>query len=55
MIKKIIFDAERMKYPHTGLFHFCHQLGLALKENAYINFTLYVLAFFGIIKGNDVS
>ncbi len=34
MIKKIIFDAERMKYPHTGLFHFCHQLGLALKENA---------------------
>jgi glycosyltransferase involved in cell wall biosynthesis len=34
MIKKIIFDAERMKYPHTGLFHFCHHLGLALKENA---------------------
>ncbi len=33
-MKKIIFDAERMKYPHTGLFHFCHQLGLALKENA---------------------
>ncbi|MEZ0452611.1 glycosyltransferase family 1 protein [Sphingobacterium thalpophilum] len=26
----IIFDAERMKYPHTGLFHFCKQLGQAL-------------------------
>lgn len=26
----IIFDAERMKYPHTGIYHFCLQLGLAL-------------------------
>lgn len=29
---KIIFDCERMKYPHTGLYHFCHHLGNALKE-----------------------
>lgn len=31
-IKKIIFDCERMKYPHTGLYHFCQQLGNALLE-----------------------
>jgi glycosyltransferase involved in cell wall biosynthesis len=31
---KIIFDCERMKYPHTGLFHFCLQLGTGiLQEN----------------------
>lgn len=29
---RVIFDAERMKYPHTGLYHFCKQLGLALLE-----------------------
>lgn len=23
----ILFDAERLKYPHTGLYHFCYQLG----------------------------
>lgn len=28
--KSIIFDCERMKYPHTGLYHFCLQLGQAL-------------------------
>jgi glycosyltransferase involved in cell wall biosynthesis len=33
-IKKIIFDCERMKYPHTGLYHFCHQLGNAIRLNA---------------------
>ncbi len=33
-LQKIIFDCERMKYPHTGLYHFCHQLGMALKEQA---------------------
>lgn len=26
----IFFDCERMKYPHTGLYHFCLQLGRAL-------------------------
>lgn len=29
----ILFDAERMKYPHTGLYHFCLQLGNAIKES----------------------
>lgn len=23
----VCFDAERMKYPHTGLYHFCNHLG----------------------------
>jgi glycosyltransferase involved in cell wall biosynthesis len=32
---KIALDCERMKYPHTGLFEYCHQLGLALK--LYLN------------------
>ena len=34
MIKKkqLVFDAERMKYPHTGLYHYCLQLGLALQK-----------------------
>mgnify|MGYP000545102375 CR=1 FL=1 len=31
--KKIIFDGERMKYPHTGLYHFCLQLGSAIQNN----------------------
>jgi len=29
---KIIFDAERMKYPHTGLYHFCLNLGNAIVD-----------------------
>lgn len=31
--KRIIFDAERMKYPHTGLYHYCHQLGNAIQQH----------------------
>ena len=31
---KIAFDCERMKYPHTGLFEYCRQLGLALKATS---------------------
>lgn len=34
---RIAFDCERMKYPHTGLFEYCHQLGLALKTYALQN------------------
>lgn len=30
--KQIVFDCERMKYPHTGLYQFCLQLGQALKK-----------------------
>ncbi|WP_432713736.1 glycosyltransferase family 4 protein [Pedobacter sp.] len=28
----VILDCERMKYPYTGLFEYCHQLGLALLQ-----------------------
>ena len=30
--KQLVFDAERMKYPHTGLYHYCLQLGLSLQK-----------------------
>lgn len=29
-----VFDCERMKYPHTGLYHYCHHLGMALKKKS---------------------
>lgn len=29
---KVIIDCERMKHPHTGLYHFCSQLGKALVQ-----------------------
>lgn len=32
-MKNIIFDCERMKYEHSGLFHFCYQLGSHLNHN----------------------
>jgi glycosyltransferase involved in cell wall biosynthesis len=28
----IVLDCERMKYPHTGLYHFCYQLGRSLQQ-----------------------
>lgn len=31
-MKKVIVDCERMKYPHTGLYHYCLQLSLALQK-----------------------
>ncbi|RNL49614.1 glycosyltransferase family 4 protein [Pedobacter jejuensis] len=34
---KIVFDCERMKYPYTGLFEYCHKLASALKSAASIN------------------
>lgn len=40
-LSKIIFDAERMKYPHTGLFHFCLNLGKAIKDISTNNVDLY--------------
>jgi len=30
---KIIFDCERMKYPDTGLYHYCKNLGRYLEKN----------------------
>lgn len=32
-MNKVIVDCERMKYEHTGLYHYCLQLGLALERN----------------------
>lgn len=40
MTDRVIFDAERMKYPHTGLYHFCKQLGLALLKNKGLHSTI---------------
>ncbi len=31
-IPKIILDCERIKYPNTGLYHFCIHLGLSLQQ-----------------------
>lgn len=30
-MKRVVLDCERMKYQHTGLFHFCLNLGLSIK------------------------
>ncbi len=40
----IVFDCERMKYPHTGLYHFCHHLGNAIKAASLENG--HALSFF---------
>lgn len=32
-MRKIIFDCERMKYPDTGLYHYCLNLGKYLEQN----------------------
>ncbi len=32
-MQKIIFDCERMKYPDTGLYHYCLNLGKHLEKN----------------------
>lgn len=32
MIKRIVFDCERMKYENTGLFHYCLNLGNHLQK-----------------------
>ncbi len=34
MKSRIIFDCERMKYTHTGLFSYCFQLGMQLQDLA---------------------
>jgi glycosyltransferase involved in cell wall biosynthesis len=41
---KILFDCERMKYPHTGLYHFCWELGqelIAQTEGTGLEIDLY--------------
>ncbi|BAV09827.1 Glycosyltransferase involved in cell wall bisynthesis [Filimonas lacunae] len=37
MPDNIIIDAERMKYPHTGLYHFCLHLGKTLLQQQPAN------------------
>lgn len=34
----VFFDAERLKYPNTGLYHFCLQLGQAISKRCHIRF-----------------
>ncbi len=54
-IKNILFDCERMKYPHTGLYHFCLHLGQALMRNmnpAYEKVSFYMPAKAGKLFGN---
>lgn len=34
-MSKILFDCERLKYPNTGLYTFCQELGRALMKNAF--------------------
>jgi len=33
-MNQILFDCERTKHPHTGLFYFCLRLGAALIRQA---------------------
>lgn len=40
MNSNVIFDCERMKYPHTGLYHFCKELGDALLRQKIKNSSL---------------
>jgi len=40
MSYRILFDCERLKYQHTGLFTFCENLGKALLENAPSNLAM---------------
>lgn len=35
-MKNLVLDCERMKYPHTGLYHYCLQLGTALQQQVNI-------------------
>ena len=54
-IQKILFDCERMKYPHTGLYHFCLQLGHALMRNmnkAEEDISFYMPAAAGKVFGD---
>ncbi len=45
MPANIIIDCERMKYPHTGLYHYCRQLShslIKLQTNTPSSFAFYV-------------
>lgn len=52
--KSIVFDCERMKYPHTGLYHFCLRLGQALiHTNKEQNICFYTPSSVGKIFGES--
>ncbi|PSL22713.1 glycosyltransferase involved in cell wall biosynthesis [Dyadobacter jiangsuensis] len=34
MLKRILIDCERMRHPHTGLYHYCLQLGNSILKKA---------------------
>lgn len=38
---RVCIDVERLKYPHTGLYHFCWELGKALMLEKSANDTIY--------------
>jgi len=55
---KIILDCERMKYPHTGLYQFCLQLGKSLPKHidpAKEKIFYYLPASAGKIFGEDAN
>jgi glycosyltransferase involved in cell wall biosynthesis len=43
-MNRIIIDCERMKHPHTGLYHFCRHLGESLLElnDAATEFSFFI-------------
>jgi len=56
--RNILFDCERMKYPHTGLYHFCLQLGRALIKNSDLSkekISFYLPASPGKIFGENAN
>ncbi len=58
MAGRIILDCERMKYPHTGLYHFCHQLSSALinqQQKKECQLAFYVPASAMGFLGNDTD
>jgi len=54
---KVLFDAERMKYEHTGLYHYCLQLGNALLdvEQSDIELAFYKNPCVGKIFGDQAT
>lgn len=56
-MSKILFDCERLKYPNTGLYTFCKDLGEALIKNAFPDqqVTAYVPSSSKGIFGQETS
>lgn len=58
MVKRIIFDCERMKYENTGLYHYCLNLGNYLKKYTNLHkeqLDYYSPAGTGELFGNDAE